>query len=123
MILVDTSIWVRKLRGRQPWADQMDDQIRRFNVVGHPMVFGELLLGNRSEGLLERYAVIPWLPVASHDGVVAMVRARRLSGMGLGWVDSHLLASSLASGTPLWTADNAMAEAARRLGISWAADY
>ncbi|HEY7854969.1 MAG TPA: hypothetical protein VIC32_00875 [Terriglobales bacterium] len=83
-------------------------------------MFGELLLGKRSQGLLERYAAIPWLSVASHDGVVAMVRARRLSDMGLGWVDSHLLASSLASGTPLWTVDNALAEAARSLGTSWA---
>jgi hypothetical protein len=40
-------------------------------------------------------------------------------GMGLGYVDVHLLASSLLSGIPLWTYDKKLKEAAKKLSVSY----
>jgi predicted nucleic acid-binding protein len=51
--------------------------------------------------------------------VVALVRARRLFGRGIGWIDAHLLASSLVSGARLYTADAPLAGVARDLAIAY----
>jgi hypothetical protein len=40
-----------------------------------------------------------------------------LMGTGLGWIDIHILGSSLLARIPLWTLDQTLAEAARQLGI------
>jgi predicted nucleic acid-binding protein len=38
-------------------------------------------------------------------------------GNGIGWMDAHLLASSLLSGTPLWTADKELRSLSAVLGV------
>jgi hypothetical protein len=54
-----------------------------------------------------------------HSEVVSFVRARKLHGRGVGWIDVHLLASALVGRLQLWTADNNFAAVARELGIAW----
>jgi predicted nucleic acid-binding protein len=46
MVLVDTSVWIRFLAGREPFASGLDEVLGRDEVVGHEMVFGELLIGD-----------------------------------------------------------------------------
>jgi predicted nucleic acid-binding protein len=41
-------------------------------------------------------------------------------GWGIGYVDVHLLASALLSGTALWTRDKRLAAVATDLGIAFA---
>jgi predicted nucleic acid-binding protein len=53
--------------------------------------------------------------------VVAFVRAHRLQGRGVSWIDVHLLASALAAGAALWTADERLAKLAGKLGIGYVA--
>ena len=50
-----------------------------------------------------------------------LVRARRLHGRGVGWVDAHRLASALEARAWLYTDDAALAAVAREFGIAHAA--
>jgi predicted nucleic acid-binding protein len=53
-----------------------------------------------------------------HDEVVTFVRARRLAGSGVGWIDGHLLASAVVGRLTLLTADERLAAVASRLGLA-----
>jgi predicted nucleic acid-binding protein len=37
--------------------------------------------------------------------------------VGIGWIDAHLLASTLMAGATLWTLDQPVARAARKLAV------
>jgi len=122
MVLVDTSVWLRFLAGRQPFVRDVDTLLEREDVLGHEMVYGELLIGDRRSRshLLANLEIIPSAPTVPHPEVVSFVRARRLQGRGIGWVDAHLLASTLVAGALLWTADTRLAEIAAETGVAFA---
>jgi len=95
--------------------------LSRDEVRGHGFVYGELLIGDKGgrKTLLADYERMDQAPVVSHAEVVAFVHHRRLNGRGIGWIDAHLLASTLL--TPearLWTRDRRLREAAARLEIA-----
>jgi len=115
MVLVDTSVWIRFLAGRRPYANALDDLLGRGEVSGHDLIYGELLLGDASgrRALLEDFAAMHRAPTVSHTEVVAFVKQRRLRGRGVGWIDAHLLASALVGRLGLWTADARLAAVAR----------
>jgi predicted nucleic acid-binding protein len=120
-VLVDTSIWIRFLANRAPYAAEMDVLLSRDDVHGHDVVYGELLIGDRGgrEELLANYARMDQAPLVPHEEVVAFVRERRLHGRGIGWIDAHLLASALVGRVKLWTADSPLATVATELGIAY----
>ena len=120
MILVDTSVWIRFLGGHEPYATGLDDLLGRDDVAGHPMIYGELLIGDRGRRakLLAAYALMHQAPVVPHAEVVDFVRHHRLFGRGIGWIDVHLLASARVAGVHLWTADPRFAGAAEELRIA-----
>jgi predicted nucleic acid-binding protein len=120
MVLVDTSVWIRFLSGRAPFAEELDGLLARDEVAGHVLVYGELLIGDRGERtkLLADYATMSRASVVPHDEVVAFVRARRLHGRGAGWIDSHLLASAVVDRFRLWTADRCLAALASEVGVA-----
>jgi predicted nucleic acid-binding protein len=120
-VLVDTSVWIRFLANRAPYAAQLDDLLSRDEVSGHPFVYGELLVGDRGgrKAFLADFELMDAAPVVSHAEVVAFVRDRRLSGRGIGWVDAHLLASALVGRLKLWTADSPLAAVATELGVGY----
>jgi len=121
MILVDTSVWVRFLRGAEPFASGLEEVLSRDEVCGHEMVYGELLIGDPSgrSKLLSAYALMHQLPTVRHAEVAQFVRDRRLSGRGIGWVDAHLLASAVLSGERLWSADKRLVSAAEALAVAY----
>jgi predicted nucleic acid-binding protein len=123
VVLVDTSVWIRFLAGRTPEAPALDRLLADEDVAGHDLVHGELLIGDTGgrRRLLDAYARITRARAVPHDEVIAFVRARKLHGRGVGWVDAHLLASALVEGWPLWTADAPLAALASELGVAWAA--
>jgi predicted nucleic acid-binding protein len=47
MVLVDTSVWIRFLANRAPYAAELDRLLALDEVVGHELVYGELLIGDR----------------------------------------------------------------------------
>jgi predicted nucleic acid-binding protein len=122
MVLVDTSVWIRFLAGREPFASGLDELLGRDDVVGHEMIFGELLLGEVGGGrkhLIHAYSQMHQALTVPHEEVVEFVRIRRLNGRGVGWVDIHILASAVVAGFQLWTADPRFAELATKLRIGY----
>lgn len=121
IVLVDTSVWIRFLSNRPPYAAGLDALLSRDEVTGHDFVYGELLIGDKGgrKELLADYERIHQAPVVPHGDVVAFVRARRLHGRGIGWIDAHLLASALVGRLKLWTTDPRLATVASELGIAF----
>jgi predicted nucleic acid-binding protein len=118
MVLVDTSVWVDHFRrGLPELAEQLDAGV----VVCHPFVLGELACGNlkNRREILELLQTLCTCPVASHEEVLHFVESNRLMGLGLGYIDMHLLASAKLAGLPLWTLDRPLRTVATRLNAAW----
>jgi hypothetical protein len=50
---------------------------------------------------------LPAVTGAEDSEVMQLIEDRRLWGVGLGWVDAHLLAAAFLSNCRLWTLDKA----------------
>ncbi len=120
-VLVDTSIWIRFVSNREPFASELERLLASEAVVGHELVYGELLIGDRSgrKRLLDEYVQIHRASSLAHEEVVEFVRARRLSGRGIGWIDAHLIAATLVDGLLFWTADQSAREVASEVGVAY----
>jgi len=118
VILVDTSIWIDHLRTGEP---ELSELLRDGQVLVHPWVTGELALGHlsrRSEilGLLQN---LPQAIVATDDEVLTFIDKRHLFGLGIGYVDAHLLAATtLTTAARLWTRDKRLAVVAVQHGLA-----
>ena len=118
MILVDTSIWIDHLRTGDP---ELGELLRDGQVLAHPWVTGELALGHlsrRSEilGLLHN---LPQATLATDDEVLTLIDERQLFGLGIGYVDAHLLAATtLTTAARLWTRDKRLAAVAGQHGLA-----
>jgi predicted nucleic acid-binding protein len=123
MVLVDTSVWVRFLAGRSPYAAELDRLLGLEEVTGHELVYGELLIGDRGgrRKLLAAYQRMHQAAMVPHRDVVAFVRDRDLHGRGLGWIGIHLLASAIVAGLQLWTADPHFSAVANQFGVAYEA--
>jgi predicted nucleic acid-binding protein len=118
VILADTSIWVRHWRqGDRALAAWLG----RGQVAVHPFIIGELALGtlHPRAAVLAGLRALHHVPVAEHDEVLGLIERERLWGGGIGWVDCHLLASARLERLRLWTADVALAKAARKIGVAF----
>jgi predicted nucleic acid-binding protein len=122
IVLVDTSVWIRFLANRAPYARELDALLSRDEVSGHAFVYGELLVGDKGgrRQLLAHYEQMHQAPAVPHHEVVDFVRDRKLHGRGIGWVDAHLLASALVGRLQLWTTDPRLMALARELAVSYA---
>ncbi|MGH7150576.1 MAG: type II toxin-antitoxin system VapC family toxin [Planctomycetota bacterium] len=119
MILVDTSVWVEFLRG-SPGALPLARLLEEGEVCLHPWVLGEVALGSlgsRRASILADLRGLPPAALVPDEEVLDMIDARSLAGRGIGWVDAHLLASTLVERSGLWTLDRLLADAARRLRL------
>jgi len=118
VILVDSSVWVDHLRsGDATLARLLDDG----RVIAHPFVVGELALGSlrQRELILTALQNLPQAVVASDIEVLRFIDQQALYGLGIGYVDAHLLASvRLTAGGSLWTRDRRLQSVADRLGVA-----
>jgi predicted nucleic acid-binding protein len=121
MILVDTSIWIRALGGRQPFADELAKLLEIEDVAGHDLIYGELLIGDRGgrKKLLADYKHMFQAAVIPHSEVVAFVESRHIHGRGVGWIDVHLLASAIVDRLKLWTDDPRLSAVAHELAVDY----
>lgn len=121
MVLVDTSVWIRFLAGKDPYAAELSRLLSSDDVAAHDLVAGELLVGDRGGRLqlLAAYHRIYRSGAVQHAEVMNFVRDRKLNGRGIGWVDVHLLASALISRIRVWTADSRLEAIASELGIAY----
>ena len=116
MILVDTSVWVQHLRtGSERLRSLLDDE----QVFCHLFVMGELACGTMRERqeVLDLLKALPQARVAEHEEVLQFLEGHHLYSCGLGWVDAHLLASTVLTGCTLWTLDRPLRRAAIALNI------
>jgi hypothetical protein len=116
MILVDTSVWVNHLRKGDI---QLKELLLNGEIVCHPFVIGELACGN----IKNRYEILtllqslPETPTIDLAEYLYFIEQNHLSGIGIGFVDVHLLASAKLSGIPLWTNDKRLKETALKLKV------
>jgi predicted nucleic acid-binding protein len=94
VVLVDTSVWIRFLAGKEPYA-------------------------SRLEGLLASYKAMFQAATLAPVEVVEFARYRGINGRGIGWTDAHLLASAIVEHATLWTADRPLEAIARDIGVAY----
>jgi predicted nucleic acid-binding protein len=118
MILIDTSVWADHFRMAEP---QLVGFAQEEIIQLHPLVLGELAMGN----FANRTKVLNWLSelipaaVASDDEVLRVVESQVLYGKGLGYVDAHLIASAmLTPEVQFWSRDKRLVSAAFEAGIT-----
>ena len=118
MILVDSSIWAEHFRvGNEVLARLLNEH----QVWIHPFVIGEIACGNLEDRkeILSGLGHLPAVPMATHSEALFFLERNRLAGLGIGYVDLHLLASvSLAPPIRLWTRDRRLAEIANDMGCA-----
>ncbi len=119
MILVDTSVWVDHLRASDRTLVELLDTGK---VLVHPFVIGELALGRlpQRDLILNTLHLMPQAIVASHQELLHFIDRHELFGLGIGYVDAHLLAAVrlTAGATTLWTRDKGLRGAAHRLTLA-----
>lgn len=118
MILVDTSVWVDHLRVGNP---DLKYQLENGRVLTHPFILGELALGSLQQRatILDALHGLPKAKMADDNEVLRFIDQHRLYGIGIGYIDTHLLAAvRLSPGASLWTLDKRLLAAANQLGLS-----
>ena len=118
-VLVDTSVWVDHLRKGDSHLVQL---LEKGRVLCHPFVIGELACGNlkNREEILDALKQLASAPIIEFDEYMQFIDQNRLHGLGIGFVDIHLLASALLAGATLWTDDKRLKKTATDLGIAHA---
>jgi predicted nucleic acid-binding protein len=118
VILVDTSVWIDHLRKGE---SRLRFLLESRQVLSHPFVIGELAMGSfqQRDVLLQDLRNLPQATVAYEDEVLGFVSTKTLFGLGIGYIDAHLLAAAkLVPGTFLWTRDRRLREVATKLNLA-----
>jgi predicted nucleic acid-binding protein len=119
MVLLDTSIWIDHLRSSNPDVTRL---LTRRQILWHPFVLGELAMGNLANraSLLHSIQSFSSATIARHHEVMSFVDTHTLYGLGIGYIDAHLLVSSkLTPDTLLWTRDTRLQAAALRFSLAY----
>ena len=124
MILVDTSIWIDYIRAGSD--DRLDYLLEGESVVMHDFVFGEIVMGSpkNRKAIIAMLGSLHRIPTASHFEVMTFIESAKLFGLGLTYIDVHLLAAAQASANlepvRLWTHDTELLRQAGRFGVAYA---
>jgi predicted nucleic acid-binding protein len=117
MMLVDTSVWIDHLRrGNARLVAALEGGL----VRSHPFIIGEIGLASlrQRQVILTDLSALPQVTIATDAEVMALIESERLYGLGVGFVDVHLIAATrLTPGVRLWTLDRRLATVADRLGL------
>ena len=118
MVLIDTSIWVSHFKDG---SQQLEALLIKGKVVCHPFIIGELACGNlkNRKEILSLLEALPTATTADHKEVLYFIEQHQLMGIGLGYIDVHLLASARLSRIRFWTKDKKLMEAAVKLNASY----
>ena len=119
MILVDTSVWIDHLHSNDSALMKLLDD---GEVLCHPLVIGEIAMGalRFRDRKLSELQELPTAVVADHDEVLRLIARRSLYGLGIGYIDAHLLAAAqLTPDARLWTRDKRLHRVALTLHLAW----
>ncbi len=120
MTLLDTSIWIDFLRGKQPTAYEARRLLEDGEATACEAVFGELLQG--AKGVREERIVLGYwssIPHADEEGL--WLEAGKLSAKlglharGVGLIDATIFAYALRHDLQLWTHDRKLGRLAAEL--------
>lgn len=116
-VLVDTSVWVDHFRQGNA---SLVELLQRDGAVVHPLVLGEIACGSPPDRqrTLRDLSELQSSLQASAAEVMALIDQHQLFGLGCGWIDLSLLASTLLTpDVALWTYDKRLAALARRFQV------
>ena len=118
MILVDTSVWIDHLRNNEPVLAEL---LLQNQVLCHSFVRGELALGNLQQRnkIVTALDDLPQAPFVFTEEVNIFIENHQLFGLGIGYVDAHLLASTrLLGNARVWTRDKRLLLVATKLKLA-----
>jgi predicted nucleic acid-binding protein len=117
VILVDSSVWIDHLRRSDPVLTAL---LQDAQVLAHAFVIGELALGSLRERspLIAALRGMPQATKASDEEVSIFIERHALFGLGIGWVDAHLLAATQLSNARIWSRDERLSAVAEQLEVA-----
>ncbi|MFH0922336.1 MAG: PIN domain-containing protein [Fibrobacterota bacterium] len=118
MILIDTSAWVSHFhKGDADLGFLLSEGL----AACHPFVIGELACGNlrNRKEILSLLQTLPGTPVVSNSEHLHFIELKKIHGIGLGFVDIHLLASVCLTGCKIYTHDKTLHRVSTQLGINY----
>jgi predicted nucleic acid-binding protein len=118
MVLVDTSIWVDHFNLGD---NSLKYLLNENDVATHPFILGELACGNiKNRKLIFTFLnALPSISEISKEEFYLILDQHRLFGIGLGFIDIHLLASALISQCLIYTRDKILLASAIKLKIAY----
>jgi predicted nucleic acid-binding protein len=113
VILVDTSVWSGYFRNGD---SRLAHLLRDRQVVIHPWIVGELMLGpGMRDDLMDDLRQMPAVGVVRDEEVMDFIRLHNFRGIG--WVDTQILLAALINKIPLWTRDQSLKKASLRFEL------
>lgn len=101
----------------------MGEKLEEGQVLLHPWVLGELIVGDlgkrRAQIILDLFK-LPFLQAYSVEEINTFVENKGLVGKGLSFIDAQLLYCSLVDDCKLWTSDKILKKYSQQLGVHWA---
>lgn len=118
MILADTSAWIDMFGAG---LAELERLLVHGEVIIHDFVIGELASGNLKDRdqTLRLLQDLPRVETAQNSEVLHLLNAHKLYGAGIGWIDLHLLAAAKLHHCPLFTQDQRLSAAAKKLRIDY----
>jgi predicted nucleic acid-binding protein len=118
VILIDTSVWIAHLRTKD---EALAVLLAGQEILIHPFVIGELAVGHlrQRDVVLALLGRLPRSQVATDVEVLKFIEQHKLMGLGVGYIDIHLLAATrVTPGVSFWTVDRRLRDLAEKLGLA-----
>lgn len=106
MVLVDTNVWIEHFKKSSP---ELIELLVAGQVVTHDFILGEISLAlfskNSRQKILDRLHSLEKVTTGNHEDVYQFSLKHKLSGKGIGWIDTHLLYTCKNHHLQLYTLD------------------
>lgn len=121
MILLDTSLWIGYFIGKIP-EGRVESLLLDKQIMGHPWVTAELLLGHLSfkqKRVLTDLSLLQQVSEYPLEDILPFIEKENLRGKGIGLVDVQLLYGCLVENVLLWTQDKKLKKLAQSYDIAF----
>jgi predicted nucleic acid-binding protein len=114
MVLIDTSVWIDHFNHTDTILQFL---LNEYEATTHPFVLGELACGNfkNRQEIFLLLSNLPTIEPISAEEYFVFIEKNKLFGLGLGFVDIHLLASSMIADCLIYTKDKNLYTAANKM--------